>query len=303
MSGIIAVDWGTSSFRLWVIAADGVVSGQSRGPEGMKHCLGSGFAPVLEHHLALAGAPDAWPVLICGMAGARGAWAEAPYADLPAPVGVIAAGALRLSAAQAGRRDIRILPGLASRDPLCPDVMRGEETQLLGLARLGHGGLICMPGTHCKWARLEAQAVTGFRSFMTGELYQLLSKQSILRSGLPESGAVAPDDPAFLDAVDQMLADPAGMVAALFPLRAAGLLGLSSPGAAQARLSGLVIGAEIAAMVPGVGSDGVTLLGQEGLGALYLAALHRAGLAPRLADAETAVKTGLLAAAHEIWSL
>lgn len=303
MTGFVAVDWGTSSFRLWVMDRKGRVLGESRGPEGMAHCITAGFLPVLTAHLERAAAPGGWPVLICGMAGAKQGWAEAPYADLPAPVSALAAIALRLSPEQAGGRDICILPGLARRDAAAPDVMRGEETQLLGLALLGHQGLVCMPGTHCKWAELKNGAVTGFQSFMTGELYQLLSKQSILRLGLPESGNPDPGDPAFLAAVDQALADPGVLVEALFPLRAGGLLGFASPEAARARLSGLVIGSEIGRMAARIGAEGMTLLGQDGLGALYLAALRRAGAAPRLADAETATRAGLLAAATEIWSL
>lgn len=95
-----------------------------------------------------------------------------PYIPLPAPVEALAAGALRLPPDHAGDRDIRILPGLANRDSARPDVMRGEETQLLGLVRSGHQGLICMPGTHCKWAELRGGAVTGFQASRTGELFQ-----------------------------------------------------------------------------------------------------------------------------------
>lgn len=301
MTGFIGVDWGTSSFRLWVMMPDGTVIRESRGPEGMAHCITAGFAPVLATHLAHANAPVDWPVLICGMAGAKGAWAEAPYADLPAPVAAIADLALRLPAEKASTRDIRILPGLAQRDPARADVMRGEETQLLGLALSGHAGLVCMPGTHCKWARLTAGAVTGFQSFMTGEIYQLLSQQSILRLGLPANGNPAPEDPIYLSAVDQALADPGLLTEALFSVRAAGILGLATPEDARAQLSGLVIGTEIGRMFPRIGKDAVTLLGQQGLGGLYLAALRRAGLDPQLADAEPATRLGLLSAARDIW--
>ena len=301
--GVIAVDWGTSSFRLWRMAADGAVLAESRGPEGMAHCLTTGFAPVLDAHLQAVSAPDDWPVLICGMAGARQGWAEAPYADLPAPVSAIASQALHLPDAKAGGRDIRILPGLAQRDPARPDVMRGEETQLLGLALSGHAGLVCMPGTHCKWARLQDGAVQDFQSFMTGELYQLLSRHSILRLGLPEEGAPGPEDPAFLAAVAQSLADPGLLTEALFPIRAGGLLGYATPEDARARLSGLVIGTEIGRMLPRLKDGPVTLLGQQGLGALYLAALRQGGITPRLADAETATRLGLFAAACEIWGI
>ncbi|NPD16004.1 2-dehydro-3-deoxygalactonokinase [Xinfangfangia sp. D13-10-4-6] len=303
MSGFIAVDWGTSSFRLWLINARGETTASSRGAEGMAQCQQTGFAPVLMTHLAKVNAPGDWPVLICGMAGARSGWAEVPYVPLPAPVSALAAGALRLAQGPVLGRDIRILPGVSNPDPAAPDVMRGEETQLLGLMLLGHQGLICMPGTHCKWASLSGTAITGFQSFMTGELFSLLANQSVLRFVMPEGGHVSPEDPDFLAALDQALADPAILSEALFPIRAAGLLGYSTPVAAQARLSGLLIGAEIARMAPKITGDGVTLLGQEGLGALYHAGLIRAGHQPRLADAETATKAGLLCAAKEIWSL
>ncbi len=303
MSGFVAVDWGTSSFRLWVMAADGTVISEARGAQGMAHCVTAGFAQVLATHLEHADAPADWPVLICGMAGARQGWAEAAYADLPAPVSEIAAKALRLPPEKAGSRDIRILPGLAQRDPARPDVMRGEETQLLGLALMGHHGLVCMPGTHSKWARLQDGAVTEFQSFLTGELYQLLSQRSILRLGLPENGNPSPEDDAFLQAVEQAIADPCRVIEGLFQIRAGGLLGYVSPDCALARLSGLVIGSEIGRMAPRVGAEGTTLLGQQGLGGLYLAAMRQAGLQPRLADAETATRLGLVAAARAIWPM
>ena len=100
MQGVIAIDWGTSAFRLWVMGPQGVLA-SSRGTEGMKHCLDAGFAPVLAHHLARAHAPPDWPILICGMAGARGAWTEVPYIPLPAPVTAVQ---------ETGRKFIRGLP-------------------------------------------------------------------------------------------------------------------------------------------------------------------------------------------------
>lgn len=301
MSGLVAVDWGTSSFRLWVFDRSGQVVAESRGSEGMSQAVSTGFALMLEAHLTQAGAGADLPILICGMAGARQGWAEVAYADLPARVTKIANFARRLPVEMTQGRDIRILPGLANRDPAQADVMRGEETQLLGLMGMGHQGLVCMPGTHCKWARLQDGAVTAFQSFMTGELYQLLSRQSILRLGLPQKGGPTPENADFLAAVDASLADPALLTEAFFGLRASGLLGFATPEAAQARLSGLLIGGEIARMRARIGAQPVTLLGQEGLGALYGTALLRAGLEPQVVDAETATKAGLWAAAKDIW--
>src|SRR6266481_3545458 len=99
----VAVDWGTSSFRGWLMSADGEALAESRGVEGMLHCSGTGFAPVLRDHLAKLGAPDGIPVLICGMAGARQGWAEAPYLKTPTRLDALHEGAIRVGA----RSDIR----------------------------------------------------------------------------------------------------------------------------------------------------------------------------------------------------
>ncbi|MFV0383744.1 2-dehydro-3-deoxygalactonokinase [Paracoccus sp. (in: a-proteobacteria)] len=295
----VAVDWGTSSFRLWVMGRDGTVAAESRSAEGMQHCAEAGFAPVLDAHLARTKG-QGLPVLICGMAGARQGWFEAPYADLPAPVSALAGQAVRLPETLTGGRDIRILPGLAQRDPARPDVMRGEETQLLGLAAgSGAEGLVCMPGTHCKWAHLAGGAVVDFQSFLTGELFDLLSRHSILRHAMPEGGRILPDAPGFLAAVDEALDDPGAVMGQLFPLRAGNLLGFRDAQACFARLSGLLIGAETGRQVAS-GTD-VILVGQAGLGPLYGAALARAGVTIHAADAEQATRQGLVAAAGEIW--
>lgn len=301
MTAFIAVDWGSTSFRAWSISAGGQVLAESRSAEGMLHCAGSatGFAPVLQAHLARLAAPADSPVLICGMAGARQGWIEAPYATLPAPVAALAGAAVRVPAEQTEGRDVRILPGLAQQTE--SDVMRGEETQLLGLALAGHQGLACMPGTHCKWALLQNGQVAGFHSYLTGELFDLLSRHSILRHAMPESLRIAPDDPAFLAALDLALADPAALFGALFGIRAAELLGTRSKAESAARLSGLLIGAEVGCQLRAAEGQAVVLVGQAGLGALYAAALHRAGLSFTPADAEEATRAGLIAAAREIW--
>lgn len=306
--GFVGVDWGTSGFRLWVMGWDGAIQGESHGSDGMARCVDSGFAPVLARHLAQAGAGDDMPVLICGMAGSRQGWAEAPYADLPAPVDALARHALRLPS-QLTRdlgpdRDIRILPGLARRDPAHPDVMRGEETQLLGLAGQGHRGLVCMPGTHCKWAVLQDGAVTSFHSTMTGELFELLSRHSILRHTLPDdAAAVDPTSPAFLSALDRALSDPAQAFAGLFAIRAGDLLGQLAPGDGRATLSGLLIGADVALALRehAMPATPIMLIGQPGPGPLYDAALARAGADVARVDAASASRLGLLAAALEIW--
>ena len=225
----VAVDWGTSSFRLWLIDANGVVLAERRSGEGMTTAATSGFAAVLQSHLDAVDAPADLPVIICGMAGARQGWVEAGYVDLPAPL----TGILDKAVSVPGQvRDIRILPGLAQRQDTAPDVMRGEETQLLGaVGQLGSGDqVICMPGTHSKWVHVSQGTVTGFSTFMTGELFDVIAKHSILSHAV--SAADGADEAAFADAVTTAYQAPALFSNLLFRLRAGQLLhGLSATAA------------------------------------------------------------------------
>src|SRR4029077_3937050 len=125
------------------MSADGATLAESRGGEGMLHCAGgAGFAAVLHDHLAKLGAPEAAPILICGMAGARQGWVEAPYLKEPTRLDALHGGAVHVDAGQDfGANDIRILPGIAQARADRPDVMRGEETQLLGTLDPGFTGL------------------------------------------------------------------------------------------------------------------------------------------------------------------
>ena len=291
----VAVDWGTSSFRLWSLTADGAVLGASRGPEGMAATATTpgGFPDVLARHLAAAKANAAVPVLISGMAGARQGWREAPYLSAPAELTDIAAEAINVPY---GDRDVRILPGVAQRTPGQEDVMRGEETQLLGADV--QTGAVCIPGTHSKWVILEDGKIQRFNTFMTGELFAVLSGHSILQHGVAAGTEVTPDAPAFLDAVAEMQ-EASALTAKLFSVRAQGLVGDADGASGAARLSGLLIGAEIAAARP---EGPVTLLASGGASELYEAALARCGVQTVTRDAEASAQNGLLRAARMIWS-
>jgi 2-dehydro-3-deoxygalactonokinase len=300
---VAIADWGTSSFRIWLLDAGGDVLAERRSGEGMSTAGGAaGFAPILEKHLADMQAPTDLPVVICGMAGARQGWVEAPYVTVPAGLGDLASGAVSVPGKA---RKISILPGLAQRSEDAPDVMRGEETQLAGVHALFSEGqhLICMPGTHCKWVEARDGRITGFRTWMTGELFSVLSKQSILRHSLGERPAAAqPDNEAFSRACVQALDDGGDIGASLFRLRAASLLQDQAQDVAAARLSGLLIGAEIASALRVFGrpEDEVILVGSGALGALYARALGLAGLMIQPADADEAVRAGLTEAARRL---
>jgi 2-dehydro-3-deoxygalactonokinase len=295
-----AVDWGTSSFRLWLVDRSGHVLAERRSDEGMTAAAKRGFAAVLQSHLAAVSAAPGLPVIICGMAGARQGWVEAGYVDTPAPLDAILAGAVTVSGQS---RDIRILPGIAQRDINAPDVMRGEETQLLGA--LGHDtaceALVCMPGTHSKWAEVKRGTVARFATFMTGELFSAVARETILSHAV--AGAeVAEDRTAFQDAVVAAFKTPAIAANLLFRVRSRQLLFGGTAAAARETISGTLIGLELAAgLAKDVPRQGITLVASGRLAALYRLAFDTLRVAVQFIDADEAVLAGLTRAAAAIW--
>lgn len=297
-----AVDWGTSTFRLWLMARDGSVLGERRSDEGMMTAARAGFAQVLGAHLVAIGAAPDLPVVVCGMAGSRQGWIEARYIDVPARLDDIVDRAVRVPGVA---RRVFILPGLAQRLSGRPDVMRGEETQLLGaVGSIETGaadGFYCLPGTHSKWVRIEARSVTGFSTFMTGEIFAVLCDHSILRHAVEAEG-FRPDDPAFAAAVAEAYENPALVTNRLFSIRAGQLLFSESPAIAKARLSGLLIGAELAGSGSSDSGGTVKLIASGRLKAVYEAAFSALGIAFRTIDADASVRNGLAYAAGNLRS-
>lgn len=291
---IAAVDWGTSSFRLWLLDQDGQVLAESRSDEGMMKAREFGFAAVLDRHLAKVSAPAELPVVICGMAGAKQGWREANYLETPASLHELVERSVKIEA----DRPIHILPGICQRDARHPDVMRGEETQLLGAVAEGtRSGLVCMPGTHAKWVQLGEGRVTRFSTFMTGELYAAIAGHTILKLALADQAAASPDDPAFRHAVLRATENPEQVTARLFSIRSGPLLGLAEAAEGAAKLSGELIGLELAGARAQFGRvEAVTLVGAGKLFELYRAALEAAGVSVKSIDADGAVRAGLLAA-------
>ena len=237
--GLIALDWGTSSLRAWRLAPDGAVLQARTETWGIMHLPEGGF------EAAFATITDGWrapgvAALACGMVGSRQGWHEVAYLPTPAGLAEIA-GALRAFPATDGGT-LHLVPGLLDD---APDVMRGEETQAIGAAHLlGDDALLVMPGTHCKWSRLQHGRVVSFRTMMTGELFALLRRHSILGRGddAAEAGAEARDH-AFSRGVRD--AQVVGGFARLFATRALSLTGGLAPGCAADYLSGVLIGEEL----------------------------------------------------------
>lgn len=297
-----AVDWGTSSFRLWLVDRAGNVLGERRSAEGMMAAGKPGFAAVLQSHLDAVGAAAGLPVVICGMAGARQGWVEAGYVDTPACLVSI----LKHAVAVPGHdRDIRILPGIAQRDRKAPDVMRGEETQLLGALGMDAAGdaVVCMPGTHSKWVRTSGGTVERFATFMTGELFDVVSRETILSHAVTGADA-AEDIDAFKSAVIAAFETPAFAANLLFQVRSGQLLYGGTPSSAREKISGTLIGLELAAGLTGeIPRTGITLVASGRLQRLYQLAFATVSVPVRSIGAEDAVRRGLSMAAASIWNV
>jgi 2-dehydro-3-deoxygalactonokinase len=232
------------------------------------------------------------------MAGARQGWTEAPYLRTPTRLDALHDGAQRVDTPG----DVRILPGIAQADIAAPDVMRGEETQLLGVTEPDFTGLVCIPGTHSKWVRIASGSVVSFTTYMTGELFSILGEHSILKHAIDRETESPDADAAFCDGLLRARDARAGLMAALFSLRAAQLLGFQQQADGAARLSGLLIGTEITDARSRYGAqDPVRLIGAGRLGQLYAEALTQAGFDITTIDAERASQRGLAKAAIHLW--
>ena len=244
----------------------------------MQRVASGGFPDALR--VLLDGAADEGkPLIACGMVGSRQGWVEAPYRECPANLDVLAAA---LTAVPGTR--LAIVPGLICRDRAgVPDVMRGEETQIVGVldASLAQGErrVIVLPGTHSKWALVGARGIETFATFMTGEIFAVLREHSILGRL-----AVAGNDGAALErGVAHSLAAEAGLTHDLFSARALALTGELAPEAIGDYLSGLLLGAEVAAgrrwlEQHAVAGESVTLIGDAALCERYRRALALASL-------------------------
>lgn len=280
MHSFIAVDWGTTNRRAWRIEGGRAVDTMRDGT-GILAVPPGGYADAAAAIRARLGAG---PMLMAGMVGSNRGWADAGYVPCPATLETLAARLLPVG------DDIRIVPGVSIAEGRRGDVMRGEEVQFLGAVAGGLApadALMCQPGTHCKWARVEAGALVRFATVMTGELFALLRDHALI--GAAMRGPVA-DGPAFRAGVARSA--EGDLTAALFGVRAASVLGLRDDADAAAYVSGLLIGVDCRAQV--AAGDTVHLLADPALGALYTAAIEALGATAILVDSHAAFLAGIL---------
>ena len=262
----IAVDWGTSSLRAWAMDAEGQDLATASSDQGMGQLTPRDFEATLctlvEPWLS-AGQTN---VIACGMVGARQGWIEVAYDMAPCKPQL----GLTKAPTNDPRLNVQIIAGVSQAKPA--DVMRGEETQIAGFQKLNPNwdGVILLPGTHTKWVQMSAGEIVSFQTFMTGEMFDLLSTASVLRHSVATNGW---DQAAFDHAVDEAMSRPAAIAARLFGLRAESLLNDLPPATAKSRLSGLLIGAELAAARPYWLGQSLAMIGSKSMGDGYAAAL------------------------------
>ncbi|BAT58932.1 2-keto-3-deoxy-galactonokinase [Variibacter gotjawalensis] len=293
----IAVDWGTSNVRAWGIAPNGDAAFGVSSDQGMSRLARADYPAVLGELLTseidIDG--DLLDVVICGMAGARQGWCEAPYLETPARLDDLLQYAVTPDMPPSRLRP-RILPGVCQRGGN-DDVMRGEETQLLGLIALDpkFEGIVCMPGTHAKWVELRDRQIKRFATAITGELFEVLSVHSVLRHSL--GGEIKEDErqAGTLEGLQRGIEAPEKLTSTLFRTRAGALLSGHSPSWCAGYLSGLLIGADIGGQRDWIGNAEIPLIGGATLSRTYQAGLEMIGARSRVVDATEATLTGLRA--------
>ncbi len=291
---MIAVDWGTSSLRAYLTDAAGAVVDRRASTDGILAAAPRGFAEVLFETVGDWLPRDTGDVWLSGMIGSRQGWLEVPYVGCPAGAAEIRAGVGEI--AWQGRR-VRIAPGVISRDEAgAPDVMRGEEVQILGiLAAVGDApATVVLPGTHSKWVRVAGGRILSFRTHMTGEAFALFREHSILSRLMPEKPD--PRDEAAFAAGVSRARTPGGLLSHLFAVRARGLMGELGREAGPSYLSGILVGHEIAAALESAPAGPVHIVGSPALAASYAAALTAFGREAVVHDSDAAL-AGLVALA------
>jgi 2-dehydro-3-deoxygalactonokinase len=278
---LIGLDWGTSSCRAYLIGADGAVLQRRVDGPGILKVENGAFGAWLDAMIGgWIATHGVLPVVLSGMIGSRQGWREAPYAPCPAGADDLVA---RLARFEHDRLALALVPGLTCENDGMPDVMRGEETQILGTLALSGGGegLFLLPGTHSKWAQVAAGRIVAFRTFMTGEVFGALKEHTIL-GRLMRAGS---DADGFARGVREgaALGSAGALLNRIFASRSYGLTGVLADTALADYLSGLLIGTEVAEAARH-GRRPVTIIASAALAQRYRDALrllgHDSALAP-----------------------
>jgi 2-dehydro-3-deoxygalactonokinase len=284
---LIAVDWGTTRLRAYLLDAQGMILDRiSQSDGGMQSVPEGAFAATLQGALApwLNQNPDL-AVIMAGMVGARNGWVEAPYVRTPASAAELAAQMMPVK--REDGRQAWIVPGVAHVAGQSADVMRGEETLIFGCGR--PDARVVLPGTHSKWAEVREGRITRFSTYMTGEIYAWARQNSILSRLAQE-----PEDEAGFERGLAAAKESSGLTHELFCARSNVLCGLMSGQEVGPYLSGLLIGTEIQGALQTFERSGDIIVVADGhMAQIYQQSLHFYGLTARLIAPEQALVAGL----------
>jgi 2-dehydro-3-deoxygalactonokinase len=286
---VVGVDWGTTHRRAYVLNAEGECAQEHSDSEGALACKDR-FSDALRDLLQkMQISPDL--VVMSGMVGSAFGWQEVPYVTDTVALNDLPQNLVNARNSPAGVPCV-IVPGYCVRNPLGqPDVMRGEETQLLGAVATGHhSGWFVLPGTHSKWVELSQGRIVQLRTYMTGELFGLLTQQGTLAAAAGSTVQVW-NSSAFCEGVEA--ASHGSLNHQLFGCRARVVCGDMPSASVHAYLSGLLIGSELSDVLRVTGSvdraqimAGFQLLGSPELAAHYQAAASQLALRMRVLDAK-----------------
>ncbi|HVR65893.1 MAG TPA: 2-dehydro-3-deoxygalactonokinase [Verrucomicrobiae bacterium] len=292
---LIALDWGTTNLRAYLVGSGGEVIAREERPLGIMQVAKADFAGALGETLkAWLPLKPGLPIVACGMIGSRQGWREAPYVACPAAAADVARGMVPMEWRDG--HQVLLIPGISCRDGQgVPDVIRGEETQIFG-AVTGDGGLFLLPGTHSKWVAVEKGRIISFATFMTGEVFGVLRQHSILGRTMQGEGI---DEGGFRRGVAAAAKGGGALLHGLFGARTMNLFGELAEQEGAGYLSGLLIGTELLEAPRVVGIAGkpssIGLIGQPQLCRSYAMAAAELGYATSEAAPDAAL--------HGIWRL
>lgn len=290
---LIGIDWGTTSLRAFLIDACGEVVESVSSKEGIMHVPEKNFDAVFDRLVESLNTSSELPIIVSGMITSRNGWVETPYVSMPTGPKNLAQS---LSAHQTQNGStIHFVTGATTEDNGGPDVMRGEETQIVGSTALGMSdGIFIMPGTHSKWVHVADGQIQDFSTYMTGEVFSSLKDHTILGTLMEASEF---DIAAFESGVIRAQSPGANLLHDLFHVRTLPLMGKIAGKQAGDYLSGLLIGTELSAATKDMGTvEEVFIVGRNDLADRYEIALRAAGIRCRRAPDDIAAKGHFLIA-------
>jgi len=300
VSRYIAGDWGTTHLRLYLCDSRGEVLARVEGPGASQ--MSGNYATLFTSLIApwTDNGQNKLPAILCGMVGSSIGWKLVNAVQCPASLGALAQSVYSIP-----EHDVFIVPGLACRNLLnAPDVMRGEETQLLGMLQLKPAlqkgsHVFCLPGTHTKWAMVVDNSIEHFTTIPTGELFSILYKHSVLvRDARNSDAPIETDQSAFQKGLQEAASNPAvGLLGKLFQCRSRRVTGELTAHESPSFMSGLLIASDVMdafALMKDVMSSGVTIIGNTELGGLYQQALSTINVSATIVSGDDAVRRGLV---------